>query len=395
MVVIRYSAFVLERVWRYLTEPLEQMEQRVDLDPSVAYPDIDAQLFTRQNARTVPYKPTIREAMGIPAVWRAITLLATTAASLNLKEYQNQIEIPASPFVRRPSRGWTPGAFIRDTVMYMATRGEAIWLITARGFGGVATDAIPIPPELMKSEWDNVSHQWWIEQGGRRTAQDPANVIHIPLMRNPQTGRGDGPLQVCGVALNVAVEADRWANRFFVGGIPSVFLNSAQPINKTEADIVKNQWLEDPPNLPKVGYGFEPTTLQVNPEVAQLTESRTMTRGETALMFGINGRLMEYAASGSSLSYQNVGDLATELVRLTLAPQYLEPIEQAFSDLLQRGHEVRFDVEGFQRADPKTRYEVYRTGIETGMFTPEYAAGKEGIEGTFEEVRPAPLRRVG
>lgn len=371
------------------------MQQRADLDPTVAYPDIDAQLFSRQNARTSPYRPSIREAMGIPAVWRAVMLLSSTGASLNLKEYQNQVEIPASPFVRRPAKGWTPGAFVRDSIMYMATRGESIWLTLARDFNGKASDVLPVAPELIKSEWDGQRHQWWIEQNGRRTPLNAADVTHIPLMRNPQTGRGEGPLQVCGVALNVAVEADRWANRFFVGGIPSVFLDSQQPINATEAATIKSQWLQDPPNVPKVGYGFTPTTLQVNPEVAQLTESRTMSRGETALMFGINGRLMEYAASGSSLSYQNVGDLATELVRLTLAPQYLEPMEQAFSDLLQVGHEVRFDVEGFQRADPKTRYEVYEKGIAAGIFTPEYAAEHEGISGNFPEVRPAPLRRVG
>jgi phage portal protein BeeE len=117
-------------------------------------------------------------------------------------------------------------------------------------------------------------------------------------------------------------------------------------------------------------------------------------RGEVALMFGIPGRLLEYAESGTSVTYANVGDLATELVRLTLAPLYLEQIEQAFSDLLPRGHEVRFDVEGFERADIKTRYEVYEKAIALGVMDPETVAGKEGLSGASPEARPTPLRRV-
>jgi hypothetical protein len=42
----------------------------------------------------------------------------------------------------------------------------------------------------------------------------------------------------------------------------------------------------------------------------------------------------------------------------------------------------------------KTRYDVYAQGIESGIFTPEYAAQQEGILGGSPEVRPVPIRRV-
>lgn len=382
---------MLERFWQWLVEPLEE---RVDFDPSNTYPDIDYQLYQRQNSRTVPWTPTVRDALGVPAIWRAVSLISTTVGSFQLKEYVNQVEVEASPFVRRPSRSWTPGDFFRDMSSYLASRGEAIAIVLARDFNGFATNLQLVAPYLMQSEWDGLEHDWRITQNNRQVPISRENVVHITLMRDEVTGRGIGPLQRCGVALNVAVEADRWASRFYVGGIPSVFLDSENPINAEEAAKVKDQWLTDPPNVPKVGHGFTPSTLQVNPEVAQLVESRMHSRGDAAVAFGIPGKLLEYSAGGSSLTYQNVGDLATELVRLTLAPQYLEPIEQHFSDLLPRGHEVRFDVEGFQRADAKTRYEVYAQGIENGIFTSEYAAQQEGILGGSPEVRPVPIRRV-
>jgi HK97 family phage portal protein len=367
------------------------------LDPDATYPDIDAQLYARQRAH-VSSRPaaTIGEALGIPAIFRAVTLLSTVAASLQLKEYVNGREVtPAAPVIRRPQRAWTPGAFTRQTVLNMAAYGEAIWIVKERDAGGLASDLVPVKPTLLKSDFSGIVHDWYTyDRNGKRFDYNRADVVHIPFIQDPGDGRGRGPLQMCGVATNVAVEAEYWASRFFVGSIPSVFLESKVPLAGDDPATIKDKWLTDPPNVPKVGYGIEPHVLPLNPETAQLTASRMYSRGDAALMFGIPGRMLEYSESGSSITYANVGDLATELVRLTLSPVYLEQIEQAFSDLRPRGTEVRYDVEGFERADAKTRYEIHEKAIGLGMYDAEYAARAEGISGEFPEVRPAPLRVV-
>ena len=382
----------------WLTEPLE--ERATDLEILSAngyYPDIDTQLYQRQRARagTTP-TATIQEALGIPAIFRAVSLLSTVAGSLQLREYVNQREIePAAPVVRRPCRAWTPRLFTQNTVMHMAAYGEAIWIVRERDAAGFASDIVPVKPTLLKSDWSGITHDWYtITKEGKRYDYRPEDVIHIPFLQDPGDGRGRGPLQMCGVAANVAVEAEMWASRFFVGSIPSVFLESKVPLANNDPETIKDKWLTDPPNVPKVGYGIEPHMLNVNPETAQLPAIRMQSRGEAALMFGIPGRMLEYAESGSSITYANVGDLATELVRLTLAPVYLEAIEQAFSDLRPRGTEIRFDVSSLERADAKTRYEIHEKAIALGVYDAEAAAEKEGERGTFREVQPTPLRRV-
>lgn len=380
-----------------MTEPLDS-RTAPELDASAHYPDIDALLYERQRARNgQPAIPTVKEALGLPAIYRSVSLLASAAASLNLVEYINQTKaIVQSTFVRRPSRLWTPGAFIRDTVQHMASYGEAIWMVRSRDVTGFASNLNVVAPYAMTSkDWNGESLRWFSRVNGKEVEQDPRDVVHIPLLRDPNTGRGMGPLQTCGAAVNVSVEADRWAQRWFVGGTPSTYLDSAMPIDELEATTVKEQWLSDPPNLPKVGYGYTPTKIGFTVEEAQLNSARMFNRGEVALMFGIPGRLLEYAESGTSVTYANVGDLATELVRLTLAPLYLEQIEQAFSDLLARGREARFDVEGFERADIKTRFEVYEKAVTVfGEEGRDYAAEREGIRGTNSEVQPVPLRAV-
>jgi HK97 family phage portal protein len=379
---------------RKLEQRAAQLEERA-LDPGISYPDIDAQLFARQN-RSGAIVPTIREALGIPAATRAVTLLSTTAGSLDLNAYRNGVRLePDPPLVARPCKAWTPGRFTRDSVFYMATRGETIWLITERyAEDGAPASVIPVPPESMQSDYNGVEHTWYsYRKDGKRYDYDPRDVRQVTLLTDPATGRGLGPLQLCGAALNVAVEADRWAARYFAGGgMPSVFLSATGILAGDEPDRIKEQWLRDPPNMPKVASNITPTVLNANPEQAQLVGSRGHSRGDIALAFGINGRLLEAPVGGTSLSYQNVGDLATELVRLTLAPYYLEQLEQAFSDLLPRGTEARYDVEGLQRADPLTRWRIYELAHNLGVMTAEQIADKELIELASEpDPLPAPI----
>lgn len=373
-----------------------ELQERT-LDPGINYPDIDAQLFARQNRASGSVTPTIREAMGIPAVTRAVTMLSTTAGSLDLNAYRGPIRIlPDPPLVKRPCRTWTPGRFTRDSVFYMASRGETIWLTLERyADDGAPASVMPVLPEAIRSDFNGVEHAWYsMGSDGKRRDLDPRDVTQVTLLTDPTTGRGIGPMQLCGAALNVAVEADRWAARYFAGGgMPSVFLSATGILAGDEPDRIKAQWLHDPPNMPKVAANITPTVLNANPEQAQLVGSRAHSRGDVALMFGINGRLLEAPVGGTALSYTNVGDLATELVRLTLAPYYLEQIEQAFSDLLPRGTEARYDVEGFQRADPLTRWRIYEVARKLGVLTAEQIAAKELIElapDAEAETPPAP-----
>ena len=277
--------------------------------------------------------PTIKEALGIPAVNRAVTMLATTGGSLDLNAYRGGLRIDPDSRTNRASMSDYDARPLdcRDTIFYMASRGEAIWLTTERyAEDGRPASLLPVPPEQVKSDWNGYEHRWYsIGKDGKKRDYDPRDITQVTLLTDPATGRGLGPMQLCGAALNVAIEADRWASRYFAGGgMPSIFLNATGILAGNDAQQIKEDWLRDPPNMPKVASNIEPTILNANPEQAQLVNSRAHSRGDVALMFGINGRLLEAPVGGSALSYTNVGDLATELVRLTLAP-YLPGADRA------------------------------------------------------------------
>jgi HK97 family phage portal protein len=187
------------------------------------------------------------------------------------------------------------------------------------------------------------------------------------------------------------VEAQEWAANFYAGGgHQSTIIKAALKLDEAEAAALKMQWTEGANNVPKIiDTDIDSVTeTDVNPQGAQMLAAREFQNGEAARIFGMPGSLLEYGAPGSSLTYQNLSDVWVQFVRGCLLPNYLDPIEQALSDLLPRSQVVKLYVEGLQRADVKTRYDVYASGITSGVLTPEQAQQMEGIIPGNPDVAP-------
>jgi HK97 family phage portal protein len=390
---------LLESIRTFMSPvPLEQR----DTSPAPTM----AQQLAALRSKPRPWRaPSITEALGVPAIQRAVTLISNTTGSLSIGTYRKDVELPDTPTViTRPDPYATPDEFYRDLAYYLATRGEYVLWIAGRNSANQPTALVVVPaPEL------NVEHNtrnrlfpiytWGPRDGNlqRGTRFGPANpageFIHVTYLREPGALRGIGPLQMAGAASSVSVEAQEWAANFYAsGGYPSILLRSAVQLTEDEAGALKAQWVGTPSNMPRItDPGIEEVKeINVNPQGAQMLDSREHQNGEAARMFGIPGSLMEYGSPGSSLTYQNLSEVWTQFVRGCLTPNYLVKIEQSLSDILPRGTRVEFDVDGLLRADIKTRYEVYASGIAAGVIDPEYAQRAEGIPpGTIEKPEPA------
>lgn len=381
---------------------LDTLSRFLALEPyqaarSEPLPDFDAQIAAIRGRSVNPWRrPGVRDALGVPAIFRAVTLISNTVGSLAFEAWREGVALPqedAPRIVVRPNPLTTPREFYRETAWSLATVGEAWWWIAARDRDGLAISLYPMP-----------AHEVTVEENPRDLLR-PVIRWRDRLMRNDdvrqlvfarESGalRGAGPLQLCGAAVSAAVEAQTWAANFFAdGGIPSVIIKSAFEIDENEARNLKAQWVEGPSNVPRV---IDPQIEDVkdfglDPAKAQLTEARHYSNGEAARMFGIPGSLLEYVESGSSLTYQNIAQVYDQFVRACLVPNYIEPIEQAMSDLLTRTTVARANLRGLLRADVKTRAEVYEKLIPLGVMTAEQAQVEEGILPGDVERAPVPF----
>ena len=350
--------------------------QARSINPDHLYPDWDTQVMAALGISGRPWRfPSINEALGVPAIFRAVALIANSTGSLGVEAFRDGRLLPDSEtpkVVRRPDPFRIPRDFYRDTAFDLATRGEFWWWIAKRDTDGHALSLIRIPPWEMKVEETNdrlrPRYLW------KDRPMDRDDIRHGTFFLDDTGYRGVGPLQLCGAAMSVAVESQEWAANFFTedGGYPSLVIKSAQLLGEdpetgvNEADTLRDQWMSKPHNTPRViDPGIESVEeFGANASSQAMLEARNYTNGDAARMYGIPGELLEYATEGSSLTYQNISEVFTRFVKSPLGPDYLEPIEQHLSDLLPRSTVARFNVKGFQRADIKTRWEVYQLAVE-------------------------------
>jgi HK97 family phage portal protein len=366
-------------------------------------------LLKAQGLTVRPWRAaSVREAMGTPAIFRAVSLIANTTGSLAVETFRNGVRLPddQSPrVVKRPDPFRTPRAFYRDSAYHLATRGECWWWVAKRDIDDQALSLIVIPPWEITVSIDSRDRLRptikWLDTEMNR--DDLRLITFMPDERSPAGPfqRGVGPLQLCGAALSVAVESTEWAANYFAGGgRPPLIIKSASELGmgadadaEEEASILRDQWMDQDPNTPRViDPGIEEIQFPPdNSQGGQMLDARNNENGNAARMFGIPGSLLEYQQSGGSLHYQNDLTEFIKFVKVCLAPGYLEPVEQELSDLLTRSTVARFNVKGFLRADAKTRAEVYNLLVPLGIITTDEARMEEGYGPGDIEFAPVPF----
>lgn len=361
---------------------------------------IDEQLATlrRKYEQARPWRdPSVDDALGVPAIFGAVSLIANTVGSLSLEAYRSGVKLADTDtprLLQRPNPFTTPRDFFRDTAFYLASRGEEWWWVAARDLDGLAVSLYPVPPWEVTLEQNDADRNRPTIRWGDRVMPN-RDMLHITYLPGPG-GRGVGPLQLCGAAVSVTVEAQEWAANFYSGSIPSMIGTTDQDLDEIETAALDKQWLEKPANLPRwLGNGVTMSESPFDPQRAQLTESRQHQVGDTARMFDMPGALIEYQMSGSSLTYQNQEGIWTDFARRCLSPHYLEPIEQTISDLLTRSTVGRFNTKQLLRADVKTRMDVHTAAITAGIYDAATAAQEEGYAPGNVDYAPVPFAPPG
>ena len=367
-------------------EPMHELSA-----PWTDLPDLEAQ-FAALRLRGVarPWRVTsIAEALGVPAIQRAVTLISNTTGMLAIQGYRNGVPMDEAPrLILRPDPFSTPREFYRDSAYNMATRGQAVWWIASRDSDGWPSALIVVPLGELTIEESRrnrlfPTYRWGDRESTRFSpASRSGEFVHLTYLREPGALHGVGPLQLAIAAASVSVHAQEWAANFYAdGGTPSTLIRSAVEVDEAEALALKTQWTSSPSNVPRVvDPGIEEVKqFNVDPAGAQMLSARDFQTGEAARMFGIPGSLLDFGGSGSSITYQTVAEEYVKFVRTCLLPNYLEPIAQAMSDLLPRSIVVQFFTAGLEKADIKTRFEVYASGIGSGVLSVELAQQMEGI----------------
>lgn len=370
---------------------------------SLSNPDLQTQadrIWARSGGTSQAWRrKSVAQALGVPAILSAVSLIAGTVGRLSLDAYQNgalvldRSRVPQ--MMVRPNPRGTPREFNLRTAFYQATRGEFWWFVAHRDGDGNADALFPVPPWEVTVEANPADRlRPTIRWAGKLIRnEDMRHQIYLPDPNDPAGVRGVGPLQLAGAAVSVAVEADTWAGNFFSGSLPSLVGTTKLDLDEVDLKALDAQWLEKANNLPRwMGSDMHLEAPPYDAQKAQLTETRMHSVGEVARLFNIPGPLLEYQMSGQSLTYRNGSDIWTQMQQQCLSPHYLEPMQQEISDLQVRSITGIYNTWELTKADIKTRYEVYESGItKSGILSVEAAQRMEGLAPGDVNYAPVPV----
>jgi HK97 family phage portal protein len=333
----------------------------------------------------------------VAAVYRGAQMLSDLMAQLpwyayqggpmagqQLQEMPERLEIQPA-ILLRPDPFISRGDWIRQTVLSLIWRGNAYVWKSGMGDDGRPSSVQTLDPDQMAVSWD--ARQLFREYAYRSQKISRQQLDHIGLNWLPGALKGIGPLDAGRDTVYGQVFADKFARDLFAqDGIPSGKLMHPGKLNGPEATELLKEWQKGQAEGRKTavlsgGMDYEP--LSLTPDQAQMLQSRAFGVAEIARLLGIPAHLLNAAtgiagASGASMTYQNVTQVATELVRFTLLPVYGARLEELASSWLPRGQSVMFDTHELERADEAGRYNAYAVALGSSFLTVDEVREQEG-----------------
>lgn len=361
----------------FLTRALEAIGiSRADI-PSAAHP---ALFPPARNA-------ALSDPRGLTAVYRAIQVITTAAAQLPIQvERSGQVIETPSPISFLDPR-MTRSTWVSHMVTSLALHGNAYALIE-RDPAGKIVALRPLNPRYVMVTVNRDTHGLvFYVDGETKTANDILHAHLQPLVVSEPLGLG--PLQAARMDLEGARQTRDFASQWFDGtGSPTGILSSQTTLTPAAVKAARNAWngidengnkIPDDvnPSRIKVLSGFTYQHLGISPKDAQWIEAQEFSILQIARLFGIPSTLMLASPSGGSMSYSNIEQDWLSFTRFTLM-QYLKPLEDALSECIVRGQQVRFNLEGLLRSDTSTRYSSYATALDKGFLTVNEVRALEG-----------------
>lgn len=326
---------------------------------------------------------TADKAMQLSSVWACVRLLSESISTLPLKVYERQPDgsrklaqnnAAYQVLCRRPNPEMTPSRFMLMVVASVCLRGNAF--VEKLFIGKKLVSLVPLLPQnMVVKRLDTGQLQYTYTENGVKRVIPTDRMMHI---------RGFGLDGVCGMmptmagvdVFGAAMSVDEAAAKIFENGLQSTgFLSSENALTKEQRDRLRKnlQSFIGSKNAGKLMVLENKLTYQnvtMNPEAAQLLESRSFSIEEICRWFRVPPYMVGHTTKQSSWASSLEGMNLLFLTH-TLRP-LLVNIEQEIARCLLNGDDnlfAEFSVEGLLRADSAGRAAYYTSALQNGWMS--------------------------
>lgn len=327
-------------------------------------------------------------ALALSAVWACVNLLAGTISSLPLVVYREakdgSKEVAKDHSLYRllhdsPNFDQTAVDFWDFMCSAIELWGNAYARIS-RAAGKVVALS-PIRPDIMsvrRLQKDGSLEYRWTQDGKSFVATDN-EILHIRGSGGDALG-GRSTLDAARNSFSMARAADKAAAGMFRNGLrPSGTLTFADWLTKEQREIAEKKLAEKFVGAVNAGRplvlegGTKWEQLTINPEEAQMLETRGFSVEEICRFFAVPPFMIGHTAKstswGTGLEQQTLGFLQFTLrrrlkrIEQALMRQLLTPVDRAL------GISIEFNFEGLLRADSQGRARFYQIMTQIGAMT--------------------------
>ncbi len=377
--------------WKRSEQVAERSESYSIADPTLAvmlgYTPADGSIIVSAST-----------ALTLSAVYRAVSLVSGSIASLTLQTIEQD---PAGPSTPVPSFLDSPGGdrftmyeWSELVMVSLVLKGEIFLQHVYNGAGAIAW-LNPVLPEQVSVYWDDK------RPGGKRfevtiPAADGREARVITLDPSSMTQimgltldgrRGISPIGAARLSLGTGLAGDKAANRQFSNGAMIAGLvtpDGDEDLEEGEALEVKktiNQKVLAPQNagdIPVINRRLKFQPWQMSATDAQFIESRTFSVDEVGRWFGVPPHLLGLTEKSTSWG-QGIAEQNRGLARYTLRP-WTSRIEQRLTRLVANPRRVaKFDYSEFVQPSPEDEVNLLIAQVNAGLLTLNEARAKRNL----------------
>lgn len=320
---------------------------------------------------------TEQSALGLSAVFRAVSLIAGGIATLPLRTVQDQNGITqrVPSWLDLPAGGLTKFELIETTMLHLLLNGNA-FLAHVYGGAGQLVGVNPIHPQAVGVDVDKhgvKSYKVNLADGTTRTFND-TNMTHVRWLSTDGI-HGLSPLQLArNGAFGTSIAADKTAAQLFGNGmLVSAIATVDEKLPEDDAKAIKeglNQKLGGVGNAGEIAFINRKVTItpwQLKPEDAQWLQSREFQIEEIARIYGVPATLIGLSDKQSSWG-TGIREMHQAMARWTFMP-WTTRIEQRLSLLLPTHRKAEFDYRDLLAPDPETEINLLIAQVEAGLLT--------------------------
>lgn len=335
--------------------------------------------------------------MGLATAWACTRLVSGTISSLPLVVYKQGTK-GREPDIRhalykilhdRPNTDQTALNFWQFVSASIELQGNAYAEIERAPDGRIIALKPPLAPEIVRPKRTRLGAiEYEIIGPDRRTVQQE-RMLHVRGFGGNPLG-GLSTLSYGRNTFGMAAALERSAAATFRNGVRSTGVLSVDQVLTADQHIQLTQLMgekfQGEANSGRpfvVDNGMKWTSLSINPDDAQMLESRAFSVEEICRFFGVPPHMIGHTATtssfGNGIEQMTIGFVQFTLrerlknIESTLEQTLLSPIERA------AGMRIEFNIDGLLRGDSAARASLYSAGLKDKWLTVNEVRAKENL----------------